>query len=262
MWYNQVDGIVMPNGDLSHRPALSNPMKEGPTMGTVRIPLASRKHPDTFALIDEEDLPLLRPYKWIVLVHPHGFRAVHTGRRADGTHFTIYLARLIMGAKSDELVDHKNGDTLDNTRANLRRCTKSENGRNRHNRAPDCSSRYIGVCRTVEGRWSAGVKVHGKKKYLGTYLTQEEAACVRDRAAILAHGEFAALNFPNGNDHIQVVRTHHEWSEGEDRILLAESDKGRFWRKSAARLLGRSVNACSMRRQHLRSGLDKKVEGE
>ena len=88
-----------------------------------------------------------------------------------------YLHRLVAGAKAKEIVDHVNGDTLDNRRSNLRVVGKSENGGNR-TRKP-----AVGVYLTRTKRWVAKIKHNYKQIHLGTYNTFAEAKTIRDRAA-------------------------------------------------------------------------------
>jgi hypothetical protein len=94
------------------------------------------------------------------------------------------------------LVDHVNGDGLDNRRANLRRATASQNSANidppSHN-----TSGYKGVTlykRT--GRWRGHITVDGTQRHLGYFATAEEAARAYDAAALATWGEFARPNFP------------------------------------------------------------------
>jgi len=93
-----------------------------------------------------------------------------------------------------EVVDHHNGNGLDNRRANLRPSTVTENNRNRRRRR-DNTSGYKGVW-TRGARWHARIKADGRERYLGSHPTPESAAHAYDAAARDLHGEFAALNFP------------------------------------------------------------------
>jgi len=93
------------------------------------------------------------------------------------------------------MVDHRNGNGLDNRRANLRPATKSQNGANRLIAASNKSG-FKGVD-LKKGRWRAQIKVVGSKIHLGYFDLAEEAARAYDMAAIEAFGEFATLNFPS-----------------------------------------------------------------
>ena len=88
-------------------------------------------------------------------------------------------------------VDHINGNPLDNRRANLRVCTRSENNGNlrrpRHN-----TSGFKGVCwEKWSGKWKATIKVKGKSRSLGRFLTPEDAHGAYCAAARAVWGEFA-----------------------------------------------------------------------
>lgn len=92
-------------------------------------------------------------------------------------------------------VDHINGRTSDNRLENLREASAAENGRNK--RRQPASSRYQGVSRhKANGCWTAYICVNGRSKHLGSFNDEEVAARARDRAARVAYGEFARLNFP------------------------------------------------------------------
>lgn len=104
----------------------------------------------------------------------------------------IYLHRAIIGAERGQHVDHRNGDTLDNRRDNLRLCTHAQNMGNR--RVPlKNKTGFKGVRenhRGIDVRFDAQC---GQKR-LGTFATAEEAAAVYDAAAKEAFREFARLN--------------------------------------------------------------------
>jgi hypothetical protein len=110
--------------------------------------------------------------------------------RASGRHTTQSLHTFLTGWP---LVDHINGDGLDNRRVNLREATRAENNRNRGLNRNNRSG-YKGVAPTKSGRWSARIKAHGTDRSLGTFATAEAAARAYDDAARELFGEFARPN--------------------------------------------------------------------
>lgn len=89
------------------------------------------------------------------------------------------------------LIDHRNGDTLDNSFDNLREASLSQNGMNAKRSARN-SSGFKGVSfRAKTGRWEVHIAAHGVKRYLGSFDTVEAAHAARHRAAVEMHGDFA-----------------------------------------------------------------------
>ncbi|MBB3997258.1 HNH endonuclease signature motif containing protein [Aureimonas pseudogalii] len=94
------------------------------------------------------------------------------------------------------IIDHIDGDPSNNRIGNLRSCTNEQNCRNY--KKPAGSSSYRGVCWVRrDKRWAARISV-GKlgKMSLGNFRSEIEAARAYDAAAVIHHGEFAILNFP------------------------------------------------------------------
>ena len=119
------------------------------------------------------------------------------GRRADGSKETVRLHRMVVGAKPGELVDHINGDGLDNRLENLRICNAQENSRNTKGwRKSSSTFKGVSLHRASGGKWRALIGVGGKSIYLGIFNSEEEAARAYDEAARHHFGEFANLNFP------------------------------------------------------------------
>src|SRR6185369_1147212 len=105
-----------------------------------------------------------------------------------------YLHRIIADAKPGQIVDHINGDTLDNRRSNLRLCTTAENNRNTRGKNP--KSGFKGVYPQFgTNTWQAKITVAGKVLCLGTFKEKEDAAKCYDLAAREHFGEFARTNF-------------------------------------------------------------------
>lgn len=94
----------------------------------------------------------------------------------------VRIHRIIMAAKPGEVVDHINGNPLDNRRNNLRVTTQAKNNQNARKRRKDCTSRFKGVCALPSGKWKSQIQVGGRKMSLGTFLTELEAARAYDDA--------------------------------------------------------------------------------
>lgn len=106
------------------------------------------------------------------------------------------MHRLLIDAP---LVDHINGNGLDNRRANLRPATGTQNNANsRRSRANTSGYKGVSLYRRT-GRWRAYLGTRPREVHLGYFDTPEQAARAYDAAATQAWGEYARLNFPKGS---------------------------------------------------------------
>lgn len=117
-------------------------------------------------------------------------RAHAKGKRTELMH------RVILNARKGQIVDHIDGNALNNIRENLRFATPLQNIANTM-----CQNRhgYKGICfhkRCRSRPWQAIIRVKGTQKSIGYFDTKEEAARAYDDVAFSLHGEFARLNFP------------------------------------------------------------------
>jgi hypothetical protein len=141
-----------------------------------------------FATVDAADYKKLSKYKWYAKRHG---RTVYATCRDKGK--VVYMHRMILRPRKGYVVDHIDGNGLNNRRGNLRVCTHQQNQANRGSRGG--SSRFVGVYRKGD-QWVAEIRCRGEYFYLGLFDDEVEAAKARDRKAYELHGPYAYLNFP------------------------------------------------------------------
>jgi hypothetical protein len=148
-------------------------------------------------LVDDEDFEWLNKWKWCLSRHTsRKIKAVvKRARYSDGMTRILPLHRLLMGLQygDKQMVDHINGNPLDNRKDNLRVCNKSENGCNR-GKPINNTSGYKGVHLHKEtGKWRAEIRHKGKRHSLGLHATPELASDAYVKATMKYHGKFAYL---------------------------------------------------------------------
>jgi len=151
---------------------------------------------DGVALIDEYDEELLRQYSWYwVDFLGTGTKYAYAWSRISERPVAMHRLILKLVPHDGKQVDHINGNGLDNRRCNLRLCTTQENHRNMTKQRGVYSSQYKGVSyREDRKKWQAYIIVDNKKRSLGTFAEEREAAKAYDEAANSLFGEFAYLN--------------------------------------------------------------------
>jgi len=143
-----------------------------------------------FAIVDASDYEWLSRYKWTALVTAGKTYAIrsHKGK-------TILMHRQIMNPPKGMVVDHIDGHGVNNSRTNLRTCTRQQNLCNTRPRGG--RSQYKGVRYDKRRKkWIAEITYKGKKRYLGAFDDELEAAQAYDAKARQLFGPYARLNFP------------------------------------------------------------------
>ncbi len=144
------------------------------------------------AMVDDDDYELVAGRKWTVSINRAGncYAISHVRRGLPN----IRMHRLILGARQGEMVDHKDGNGLNNTRENIRLCTA---GDNQHNRGPHPRNKsgYKGVSWDEgRGKWFVKIRLEYQQIFLTYTDNCFDGAYIYDQAAMQLHGDFARLN--------------------------------------------------------------------
>jgi hypothetical protein len=120
------------------------------------VPLTQGK----FALVDNEDYPLVMKYKWH-FSKSTGYAYCKRLRKA--------MHQLILPTPRHLIADHIDNDGLNNTKANLRQVTASENGHNR-------KDKNVGVnWDSKRNRWRVRIKINYKDTHIGFFRYENNA---------------------------------------------------------------------------------------
>jgi len=122
------------------------------------------------ALVDDQDYEWLNKFNWAASKCKNTFYAVKRSKRGEKP---VRMHRLILGLTDPKILsDHEDRNGLNNQRSNLR----------------------IFSPNSTKRPWYSRIVKDKKPKYLGSFVTEQEAAIVYNKAAIELHGEFANLN--------------------------------------------------------------------
>lgn len=148
------------------------------------------------ALVDDEDYEYLSQWKWHAYYNKEtkSFYAKHTQTYyVDGVRKqkSIYMNRLVMNTPKGMKCDHKNHDTLNNQKDNLRNVTDSQNSMNRKSATSlNKSTGVLGVEMHSTG-YRAHITINKRRKYFPVRRSIDEAIQDRRQAEQKYYGEFA-----------------------------------------------------------------------
>lgn len=141
------------------------------------------------AMVDDEDFDRISSFRWRANIAKRGIvYAVRQGPRPERS--IILMHRMIIGASYNEIVDHDDGNGLNNQKYNLRTASHQQNLGNQ-------SSRRAGLPKGVykrEGKLKTTWKAHCGGKYLGSFANEDDAIAAYNLAALQRWGSFAKTN--------------------------------------------------------------------
>lgn len=138
-------------------------------------------------LIDSEDLNLFNSKIWT-----YDKMSGYTVNMTKGK--KIYLHRFLLNAEKGQLVDHINGNKLDNRRTNLRFCLAKENTKNRKmSRRNTTGIKGVSFNKNLK-KYEVSICVDYKTINVGYYSDIIDAKNAYNAASIKYHGKFGKLN--------------------------------------------------------------------
>lgn len=150
----------------------------------IAVIYCNHKGSNVSVLIDADDFLTVSsvPGAWVLKTDRTSRATQYCTTKIDGKN--IYMHRFILEVTDpDVVVDHKDGNGLNNTRGNIKATTRSKNGRNRHGNRSDNKSGYAGVAyQTKAKKWKATIAYKGKQMYLGIFDNVEDAISARKKA--------------------------------------------------------------------------------
>lgn len=141
-------------------------------------------------IFDADMVKLVEDKRWYSTKGKNTRYAVTRNRLEDGKVNSLFLHRLVTDCPNGMVVDHINGDGLDNRLCNLRVVTVAQNNLNSRVRNDSQSGLKGAYYDKKRGAYYSRITVNGKHMHLGTFSTAEEAAEAYAEASRKYHGEY------------------------------------------------------------------------
>ena len=132
--------------------------------GSWIIPLTQGRE----TLVDAEDVEFLGQFNWY-----WNLRSTGIGYAVLKSPFFFRMHRVLTKCPDEYMVDHINGNSLDNRKSNLRIATNRENSQNqkKHRSGKLCGASY----KKRDKKWYAQININKKYIHLGCFNTEHEA---------------------------------------------------------------------------------------
>ena len=159
------------------------------------------------ALVDDEDYGKLNQYNWFADKSKNTYYAVRKETVSHKKRKKIRMHQMLIDCPDGYVVDHIDGNGLNNQKENLRAVTIGQNQQNRHVKK---TSVYPGVSWVKSlNKWTARHQVNGKLRYLGVY-SDEVLAFKAYYDSVLESGETVlGFDYPETvDDATYLIRPH------------------------------------------------------
>jgi hypothetical protein len=174
-----------------------------------------------YAYVDAADFEWLNKYHWRL---ENGYAARYEKGKV------VFMHRQILKPPKSKLVDHSDGNQINNCRTNIRPATRTQN-RGNQRKCYHGASRFKGAFYNRDARkWFTRCTYAGENHCSAYFDTDEEAARAYDHMAVAWFGEFARLNFPR---EWPPERRAQVYTENEPQRQEAEKHRAKNRRKKA-----------------------------
>ena len=169
-------------------------------------------------IIDDADYEKIKEWDYSSVDNGSNMKYLRLSKNCEYYMIYTYFHRFIMDCPTNMIVDHINGNTLDNRKSNLRLVSEQQNRWNTQKvefyKNKKKTSQYIGVYwYPPKNRWKAvcgGI-------YLGLFNDEKKAAYAYDTYCRKNRGEYAKLNFPNEMVEVDVVRRKGKYGKNSNK---------------------------------------------
>lgn len=180
-----------------------------------------------YAKCSLEDYDELNKYKWSMHKAGYGIGTIGIKKYLMHRFIKLYLEKIIIPKES--LIDHANGNRIDNRRTNLRVATFAQNGLNKKRKS---NSKFYGVnYRERENKYQARARVAGKYIVIGSFDNEIEAAEMYDIWAIHQSNfneGFRKLNFPEKKNEYLNIKLPEKYQKSSQYIGVSKLKSGKF----------------------------------
>jgi hypothetical protein len=178
----------MPNQYSPKRPVI---IPVGPSIAYIELTKGQ------YSLIDSWNIDEVQEWNWCAM-DTKSSRTIYAGRHIKipktRKSICIKLHCLVLPPDKGLMIDHINGNGLDNRRSNLRMCTHAQNKQNVAMTSFNTTG-FKGIAWNKNlQRWHAKIQVNGVNHSLKYHYTKEAAHAAYCEAAKRLHGEFARFS--------------------------------------------------------------------
>ena len=153
----------------------------------MEIKISGKLETNKIAIVSKQDYEKISKYKWSISNDGYAVSIINR---------YISMHRYIMGAQEGEIVDHINGNRLDNRRENLRILTSQQNAENKKLSGKKENTKYRGVYFVKkDNKYNAKIYLNGTRYYFGMFNTDIEAAKTIDKFLVHNKLDHISLNF-------------------------------------------------------------------